>query len=56
MYTANKHTIKKQHKNVLLSALEGLACLPDTFVKHLGAEHLLLIQTYGAKGTLSIWS
>ena len=34
-------------------------CLPNTFVKHLGAEHLLLIQTYGAKSTeipLSIWT
>lgn len=34
-------------------------CVPETFVVHLGAEHLLLIQTDGAKGAeipLSVWT
>lgn len=47
--------------NVTPHVLEvtGLCCLPDAFVKHLGAKHLLLIQAYGAKRTeipLSIWA
>lgn len=42
-----------------VTELSELFCLPDAFVIHLGAKHLLLIQTYGAKGTeipLSIWT
>lgn len=46
-------------KYSLCASKESPAALPDTFVEHLGAEHLLLIQTDGAKGAeipLSIWA